>query len=1246
MTLDSANQLWQKFLRLNFFKKSDSTEQTLRKELIATRVYTCSFITSLITITIITAFIVRTIERTESQPSDTRFTQLAKRYPSTIKCPCSKYAISYQAFMITQVQFHPVCSSRFIEQTWFNMIFTNENISVQSIDDFRVTLSFFWQTIGGLCNASRASWESAVANFQTSNILSPTAIAEETLRVQVQAAFQDQIDFSQTTIIRTLLAIRRMTSGNQIVSGLQTNYYLKFFSSSDIRMTPRTFGNCSCTNIEGCPRPAIFNDSQGHLITIPGMIMDCLIIEATLASTLECYYNQTCISLLHQALPIHIQPLSNSSLKRFSPRSMIEDIFNELMIEEIQSDVKFNLYYSQYDHWNRVAPNLNISKSQATPQRPVHVIYNYIQHIPRHIRELVTSLNVFESARPHTATELFRERLLTKIFILLVIISSLGAGLYIFLTKQNQLITVSNPSLSTYDQLYNDYSTALQCPCSQISVPYKSFMNVTFVLHQVCFSDLVSSEWISYVRLFDPTSANFMSYQPEGTLDFRVMGISYFQLLSTFCSMVQTNIADAQHVFTTTQFINDRVLSRSDFHQKTQSILDSFIKAARDNFVRTIDWIDIAFTAGHFFNGANIIFQMTFDIYDQLNIQFATYFLYSTFSATEGSSSAVCSCAFDYKKCLLIPLLFTNASYFGAFPLTYLFQVITVGCVPLTGFFKSQIGWWYNSTYLKDIQETYSLAIQSQRPPNIKSLNASIPSRFGDVKTEDLLLELFSEAAVSNNSHFDQFYYECAPKSCSYTSVQRRNALASLLLLIAICGGLNAILRIAVLLSGKLLFYCIDWWKERRQRRANSGRHYLTYFLTNIYHSVKRMNLFKSEITDDVTIRRQQMYTRIYLVLYITTISVILFYTAVVERSTSKTYDVSSIGDYSELVKNLRTNDLRCPCTRISISYGEFINELRVNTFHEACTTDVVRSVFYFGMTDSGQSLTSSRNFFGLRKFYSDSLDLLCSLAQKSVENSIHVFLTSTMLTNQLQPLTEFTGEINSTITQFQKRISITFAQTLDLIRMSAQGNALSSMFLLNWNVKSIGNSRVNNVSFVYAPIFVDDENQNTSCSCATVSTCTAPVKYYLDGELFIIPGLKLGCHILETVLLSSFSCFYSSICIKKFLRISFNLPDIPIGNDFRLHESLTRFNVNDTLERITYEMFIESWKSNVSYEDYFKSCSPNYCIHTQYYRFDEMEILTTFLSIFTGTSTGIRLFVPYMVRVFQSIRHRLCRTR
>ncbi|CAF4370022.1 unnamed protein product, partial [Adineta steineri] len=198
-----------------------------------------------------------------------------------------------------------------------------------------------------LCIASRRSWDDAVANFNTSRILSPAVSVEETIRSQVQTTFNSQIDLSQTALAHALLAIRLMTSGDQSVSALQTNFHLRILSSGFIRMTPRVFNDCSCLNIEGCPRPATFNDSYGHLITIPGMIMDCLMLDATLASTLECYYNQTCLSLLHQSLSTDTKPLLNNSLKHFSSKSTVETLLNKLMIDEMIINTDFDLYYSQ-----------------------------------------------------------------------------------------------------------------------------------------------------------------------------------------------------------------------------------------------------------------------------------------------------------------------------------------------------------------------------------------------------------------------------------------------------------------------------------------------------------------------------------------------------------------------------------------------------------------------------------------------------------------------------------------------------------------------------------------------------------------------------------------------------------------------------------------------------------------------------------------------------------------------------------
>ncbi|CAF1539950.1 unnamed protein product [Adineta ricciae] len=1285
MAFNQINRVRQAFLQLNLFKKPSSTEQTLFGEQIATRIYICALAVSLISITIITALMIRTIEKTESKPTYIRFLQLASRHPDTLNCPCSKYAISYQTFVSTRVQFHQVCSSQFVEQLWFDMIFTNEYISIESADDFRVTLSFFWQTIAGLCNASRNAWNDAVSSFNSSRLLSRSTFNEETVRIQVETTFKNLIRISQTTMTRNLLAIRRTTSGNKIVSGLQTNFYFYLRSSGSIQAAPRIFNDdCSCLNIEGCPRPATFNDSDGNLITIPGMITDCLVVDATLASTLECYYNQTCVALLHPSLPRNIQPLSNNSFKHSSSNSTIQTLLNELMIEERISNVHFNLYYSECNpqycsysytrRWhmsfifttiigifgglsfgirllapfvakivlrrrNRVLPTTNVSQTSTSRPHQFHIIWAHIRGLPQQIRQKLVSLNIFETSTPRTLNNIHQERLYTRIFIILLIISSISTGLYLFFDEQNHLITISHPSLATYEQLYNDRSTKLQCPCSQISIPYKEFLNVTFILHQVCSSDLVSSEWLKYLTLLNPTVLPDTELGLDDTRDFRTIGASYFQILSTFCSMVEANIADAQRVFGDTQFINDRVLSRSIFLQKTQTIIDSFINTTCNNFASTVDWIDIAFKTSLFWNGANVIFDIRATTDNQLNITFPTYTLYSTFSETELIAFGTCSCVIIDEGCYLLPLLYSNASYLDQFPSTLFIEVIKIGCTPVLGFQISKIQWWYDAIYFEQIRQTYSFVINSQSSPNIKPLNTSIFSRFGDVTADDLIREMFLETAIGNNTSFDKFYTECAPVSCTYSNIQRRNLFASFLLLIAVCNGLNKILRLLIPLFGKLFLSCIDLWKGGHRRHAISTCDCVKHLLIRTYQSIKGLNLFTIEPTDNRSIHQQLVYTRIYLVIYLTSLSILLFYTAIVERSITKTYSVSSIMDYKQLLTDLQTDDVNCPCTRISIPYGDFVSELRVNRFHEACETNTIDKILSSGLPAAAIPVfTNGRNFELWQQFFIESIKLLCSLAVDIVDNSIRIFLTSTMLTNQLQSLTEFINEVNYTIDQFQQRTPIIFAQTLDLIRLNAQGNTLSAAFSSNWDLMKAGEDIESNNSFITIPIIHHDIEQNTSCSCSTLRTCKIPAEITKLANLtLIVEGLVFGCHLLETVLLSTLSCFYSPTCIHN-VREALGAVSAGFNTSTHLHNSSTRFNVNDTIETMAYQMFIESWTNTTSYERFYNSCSPNYCTYIYRYRFDALEMLTTFLGVFPGLSSAIRFTVPYLVRIFQKI--------
>ncbi|CAF1152569.1 unnamed protein product [Adineta steineri] len=1031
------NRLWQSFLELNLFKKSSSNEQTLRKERLATRIYLGAFVVCLIAIITAAALVIRTAEKTEHKPSYTRFSQLKHAYSKTLHCSCSKLGINYGTFVTTQVIFHQVCSSQFIQQTWIDMLFTNKNISIESINDFRVILSFFWQTIAGLCTASNKTWIDVVASFETTRILTPTVPAEEIVRRQAEAALKNQIALSKATLNRNLLAIRRIINGNQIVSALQTNFYL-YYSSTDMNseitseMKSRMFGNCSCLRIEGCPHPAIVNNSNGHLVPIPGMVMDCLIIDATLASTLECYYNQSCLVLSHRSLPIDIQLLSNSSNKYFSVYSTIQTLVNELMIDETTCDIRFELYYSQcnptycsYSYKRRfdilfifttiigifgilsftiklIAPLIVVVmlrfKKRVLPIEDVPHVRSPQQNryhvglLLRKLRHIIVTCNCFERETPRTSINIYREQLLTRFFIFLMLSLSASAGLYTFLVEQNHAITIVDPPLATYEQLHNDHPITLHCPCSKISIPHRAFLNVTFVLHQVCSSDLVSSEWLNYLISFDPYHVS-IDRKDMFALDFRAMGASYFQLLAIFCSLVQINIADAQRLFSSTEFINDRVLVPSLFIKQTQTMIDSFIRITRKEFIRTFHWISVAFITNHFFNGAGMNFDMTIDDNDTVGASFASHLVLDIDSNGYFLVKTECSCGDNPLFCNRVPQIIINESYVENVNIFLFYKQLYFGCLPLTGFLQSKIAWWYNLTFIEHIIATYSMISHDQSSPNIKQLNASVPTYFEDITMNKLLNEMLLEMSTNNNTHFDKFYDECAPIFCSYTINRRRDFIVVLFLLISICGGLNTGLQLLVPFIGKLFFFYVDWWKNRNVRHA------------------------------------------------------------IVERHVSKTLMSPSIDDYEQLL-NIYSNDVSCPCSHISIPYQQFITELRVNSFHMACESNLIHDMLTTGQLFYGSAPVNGNNeYLSWMKPIIESLKGLCSLAKDSVENSIDIFLDSTILANQLTPRNQFINEMNSTLNQFKKRTPILFAQILDLFRSSIQGNALLPMFSSAWNL-------------------------------------------------------------------------------------------------------------------------------------------------------------------------------------------------
>jgi hypothetical protein len=338
--------------QLNLFQNASSDAQSVHHERLSTRIYIIFLMCFLLAAVIFTAFTLRTAEKIQYSPSQSTFEHLLKNYRDTLKCPCSRFAIAYEEFVAAHVQFHQVCSSEFVTQLWIDSVYVQSNISSPSVNDIRSTLSAFWQVIAGFCRLSNQTWIDAWAKVKGSTLLSPIAVDKQIVQAHARAALNSSVTITRATLNRTLFTMERIFTGNAFMSGLRTNFHVHS-GAEDFEPTPtispKMFDNCSCVNISGCPRPAIYSNNQDQWATVPGIIADCLVVDATLASTLECYYNRTCLFLLHEQWAMNVTPLSSNSNIHFSPYSTVQMLLDELMIDNLTIDIDFDLFYLQCD---------------------------------------------------------------------------------------------------------------------------------------------------------------------------------------------------------------------------------------------------------------------------------------------------------------------------------------------------------------------------------------------------------------------------------------------------------------------------------------------------------------------------------------------------------------------------------------------------------------------------------------------------------------------------------------------------------------------------------------------------------------------------------------------------------------------------------------------------------------------------------------------------------------------------------
>ena len=339
---------------LNLFKSYSADPETIRSERVRTRIYLVIVSLALIPIIVYGALSVRTNTVTKYSPTAQELEQLSILYPGATHCPCSRVSIGFSEFMHFDVTYHAVCSSDFISQAWIDATF-NENATRISPVDVRKTLSAFWQTIRSFCALVKTAVSDGFDDFRARSFISPEAQTREYLEIQARLNLNFSLQTSLAKLQQNLLMIRQSISGNRFVSGLNTNYRLETNVISNVgaqvRPKPVVLPNgCSCFDPSGCPQHILLfqNQSTTNGTNVPGMMFNCQPFDGALASSLECFYQPSCLSLLQQALFIRMTPLPlTSSGSRFPLTTTIQALLNDLMVEQLIGEVLFTQYYSQ-----------------------------------------------------------------------------------------------------------------------------------------------------------------------------------------------------------------------------------------------------------------------------------------------------------------------------------------------------------------------------------------------------------------------------------------------------------------------------------------------------------------------------------------------------------------------------------------------------------------------------------------------------------------------------------------------------------------------------------------------------------------------------------------------------------------------------------------------------------------------------------------------------------------------------------
>jgi hypothetical protein len=389
---------------------------------------------------------------------------------------------------------------------------------------------------------------------------------------------------------------------------------------------------------------------------------------------------------------------------------------------------------------------------------------------------------------------------------------------------------------------------------------------------------------------------------------------------------------------------------------------------------------------------------------------------------------------------------------------------------------------------------------------------------------------------------------------------------------------------------------------------------YLTTF--NVFPSVP-------PTTDPYELQNERISTRLFIILLTIILTILLLYTSLVNVTKTVNIKNPSLAQYSQLHATY-PQTLTCACTTISINYEQFLHV--EYSFHQVCNSIFVTEEWNLYLASSYIVDQVYLDDFRTTATYTfQALSVFCDLINRTISDSLIRFYSSQYVSASVIPLELFHVQVQSLIDQFILSTTNAFLLSLSMIRGTIQGNALLSGLQSNY------------------AFFVSDDNKTllssvedySDCKCDASPTCVEPSAFYDSDNgnaLFIVPGVYIGCYIIESLLQSTLECFYNQSCIREvrsYLKRNFFLPIIALNSSLP-----TQYFINSTIEELVDNLMVEQWNSSLMYDSYYNACQPAQCTYTHQIKNDIIYIVTTLVGLVGGLITVLKLVVPRLVEL------------